>query len=212
MSWNSEKHYFLLNKYCFVCRSEFPDEYHRPPVYLGTEYLTHVENLRAAYRCALASCKAAAGSNTDDFQQEADIEKLRSLCERVLGSMEQWHRRTIQELREQHARELEVLKQDKEQALAEETQATLAALDAMRKAHEAEVQREVARFKQEFTRQQRDEMTDLTEQLNVKCLEAAALEEQLGGATRQLAHAKQHIIQLERNPQLSLVQVGVFEF
>lgn len=185
-----------------MCRTESPEECHRPPIYLGTEYLTQVENLRAAYRCALASCKAT-GSN----HQEADIEQLRLLCERVLGSMEQWHRRTIQELREQHARELEVLKQDKEQALAEETQATLAALDAMRKAHEAEVQREVARFKQEFTRQQRDEITDLTEQLNVKCLEASALEEQLGSATRQLAHAKQHILQLERNPQLSLMQV-----
>lgn len=32
-------------------------------------------------------------------------------------------------------------------------QATLAALDAMRKAHQSEVQREVARFKQEFLRQ-----------------------------------------------------------
>lgn len=32
-----------------------------------------------------------------------------------------------------------MLKQEKEQALAEETQATLAALDAMRKAHVAEV-------------------------------------------------------------------------
>lgn len=40
---------------------------------------------------------------------------------------------------------------DKEQALAEETQATLAALDAMRKAHESEVLKEVSKFKKEFT-------------------------------------------------------------
>lgn len=33
------------------------------------------------------------------------------------------------------------------------SQATLAALDAMRKAHQNEVQREVARFKQEFLKQ-----------------------------------------------------------
>ena len=39
---------------------------------------------------------------------------------------------------------------EKEQALAEETQATLAALDAMRKAHETEVQKEIAKFKSEF--------------------------------------------------------------
>lgn len=168
------------------------------PVYLGTEYLTQVENLRAAYRCALSSCK--------ERHQESDIEQLHQLCEKVLSSMEQWHRRTIQELREAHAQEVEMLKQEKEQALAEETQATLAALDAMRKAHVAEVQREVARFKQEFARQQRDEILDLSERLSVKSLEAAALEEQLGSATRQLAHAQQHILQLERNPQLSPMQ------
>ncbi|KAJ3653387.1 hypothetical protein Zmor_012641 [Zophobas morio] len=177
-------------------RLDSSDE-HRP-VYLGTEYLTQVESLRAAYRCALASCK--------ERHQEADIEQLQVLCERVLVAMEQWHRRTIHDMRESHAEELERLRQEKEQALAEETQATLAALDAMRKAHEAEVQREVAKFKQEYARQQRDDILDLSERLSVKCLEAAALEEQLGSATRQLTHAQQHILQLERNPQLSPMQ------
>lgn len=135
--------------------------------------------------------------------QQADLEQLQILCEQVLLAMEHWHRKTLQELREQHVHELQTLQSDKEQALAEETQATLAALDAMRKAHEAEVQREVAKFKQDFARKQQDEVLDLTERLSVKCLEAATLEEQLGSATRQLAHAQQHILQLERNPQLS---------
>lgn len=44
----------------------------------------------------------------------------------------------------------DVCRLDKEQALAEETRATLAALDAMRKAHESEVRREVDKFKAEF--------------------------------------------------------------
>lgn len=171
----------------------------RRPVYLGTEYLSQVENLRAAYRRALASC--------EDRHAQADLEQLQVLCERVLVAMEHWHRRALHDLREAHGRELKMLRQDKEQALAEETQATLAALDAMRKAHEAEVQREVARFKQEFARQQRDELVDLSERLSVKCLEAAALEEQLSSTARQLAHAQQHILQLERNPQLSSMQV-----
>lgn len=155
-----------------------------------------MENLRAAYRQTLSEC--------ENRRQQAALEQLQVLCERVLVAMEHWHRRTLQDLREAHARELQAQKQDKEQALAEETQATLAALDAMRKAHEAEVQREVAKFKQDFARQQRDELLQLSERLSVKCLEAAALEEQLGSATRQLAHAQQHILQLERNPQLSM--------
>lgn len=180
----------------------FRNEEDRRPLYLGTEYLNQVENLRGAYRHTLATCAG--------HLQQSDLEHLQILCERVLTAMEQWHRHTLQDLRESHLNELNVLRQDKEQALAEETQATLAALDAMRKAHEAEVQREVAKFKQDFSRQQQNELLELTERLSVKCLEAAALEEQLGSATRQLAHAQHHILQLERNPQLSGMQVSCY--
>lgn len=66
--------------------------------------------------------------------------------------MENSHRRVISDLEDKHRREREQLRLEKEAALAEETQATLAALDAMRKAHEAEVQREVAKFKTEFVK------------------------------------------------------------
>lgn len=73
-----------------------------------------------------------------------------ALCEKGLIGMENSHRRMIAELEEKHRQESEQLRREKELALAEETQATLAALDAMRKAHQAEVAREVAKFKQEF--------------------------------------------------------------
>ncbi|KAK5647033.1 hypothetical protein RI129_005497 [Pyrocoelia pectoralis] len=175
------------------------NEEERRRLHLGTEYHTQVENLRSAYRRILAT-------NINNLQQ-SELEQLQILCERVLLAMEHGHRRTLQDLRESHSSELQILRQEKEQALAEETQATLAALDAMRKAHEAEVHREVIKFKQEFTRQQQNELLELTERLSVKCLEAAALEEQLGSTTRQLAHAQQHILQLERNSQLSGMQV-----
>ena len=88
--------------------------------------------------------------------------------------MESSHRRVTADLEERHKEEIKRLLLEKETALAEETQvglrfisfsscsykcnllcfqATLAALDAMRKAHQSEVQREVARFKQEFLKQ-----------------------------------------------------------
>lgn len=162
----------------------------RRPIYLGTEYLSQVESLRSAYRNKMAEC-------TDRNHQE-NLEQLQVLSERVLATLESWHRRTLQDLRETHNQELAASRRDKEQALAEETQATLAALDAMRKAHEAEVQREVARFKQEFAREQHNEIFELNEQLSVKCLEAATLQEQLGSANRQLMHAQNHIMQLSK--------------
>lgn len=82
-----------------------------------------------------------------------EIEQLRALTEKGMSAMEGSHKRTIAQMEEKHQQELARLQVEKERALAEETQATLAALDAMRKAHEAEVQREIARFKEEFLSQ-----------------------------------------------------------
>lgn len=97
-------------------------------------------------------------------------------------------------------------------------QATLAALDAMRKAHQSEVQREVARFKQEFIKQfqkggaqssityreqeqeledVRQEILSLSEKYSIKCVETASLEEKLRLATHQLKNSQQHVQQLD---------------
>lgn len=88
--------------------------------------------------------------------------------------MDNSHKRTITELEEKHRQEIDSLRLEKDQALAEETQATLAgkmvatvfeaavmeifknrfffvaALEAMRKAHEAEVHKEITKFKSEY--------------------------------------------------------------
>ncbi|XP_018320497.1 protein outspread isoform X2 [Agrilus planipennis] len=187
--WNRNSKKLDTNEDCFGSR-------------VNMEYITQTETIRSSFRRALAAC--------DNVQHQVELQQLQTLCERALHVLEQWHRQAVNNIREEHDRELAVLRQDKEQALAEETQATLAALDAMRKAHEAEVQREVAKFKQTFSREQQRELLDLTERLSVKCLETAALEEQLGCATKQLAQAHQHILQLKRNPQLSSLQILLF--
>lgn len=114
---------------------------------------------------------------------------------------------------------------EKERALAEETQATLAALDAMRKAHEAEVQREIARFKEEFLKQMaarqapaereltpnreqemeeiRRQILSLSEKYSHKCLESAALEQKVSSLSQQVAVSQRQILDLDsRNQQL----------
>ncbi|CAG9114990.1 unnamed protein product [Plutella xylostella] len=191
---------------------------------LDSEYSAQLDSLRAAYQ---AHCpqSAAADAHGDGlrarYQQE--IEQLRGLCEKGLLAMESSHRRIVREMEEKHRAEREQLRLDKEQALAEETRATLAALDAMRKAHESEVRREVDKFKAEFlsrgasapdlsqlsTRHQQEmeeikrEILSLSEKYSIKCVESAALEERLQGATTQLAHAQHRIMQLDcRNKQL----------
>merc|ERR1712241_661452 len=82
--------------------------------------------------------------------QEQKIQDLRVWCEKSMTAMEKSYENLLHDLQMQHSKEKDSLKREKEQALAEETQATLAALDAMRKAHESEVNKEVEKFKKEF--------------------------------------------------------------
>lgn len=131
-------------------------------------------------------------------------------------AIESSHKRKIADLETKHKSEIQKLSIDKEQALAEETQATLQALESMRKAHQNEVEREVNRFKQEFlhkfnsdNREQleflaankpekeldevRQEILSLSEKYSLKCVEAISLEEKLRNVHQKLRHAQQII-------------------
>ncbi|XP_061509600.1 protein outspread isoform X7 [Anopheles gambiae] len=192
------------------------------------EHAQQVDNLHAAYREQQMANELDSQKDRDDedslrSRYQAEIEQLRALCEKGLAAMEASHKRIIHDLEEKHQQEIAKLILEKEQALAEETQATLAALDAMKKAHQNEVQREVTRFKQEFLKQfqkggqppqtyrekeqeleeVRLEILSLSEKYSMKCVETAALEEKLRNATQQLKCSQQHIQQLDvRNKQL----------
>ncbi|CAH1714851.1 unnamed protein product [Aphis gossypii] len=193
---------------------------------LDSEYSQQMNNLRLSYQISLASNDSSNSVMTEEstkLRYQTEIEHLRALCEKGLLAMENSHRRIIVELEEKHRQETESLKLEKEQALAEETHATLAALDAMRKAHEAEVQKEVTKFKTEFLKkiqsnhdigalhkeheaemeEIKKEILSLSEKYSIKCVESANLEEELKTANSQLAQAQQQIIQLDsRNKQL----------
>uniref|UniRef100_A0A182J989 PH domain-containing protein n=1 Tax=Anopheles atroparvus TaxID=41427 RepID=A0A182J989_ANOAO len=195
---------------------------------LETEHAQQVDNLHAAYREQQVANELDSQKDKDDedslrSRYQAEIEQLRALCEKGLAAMEASHKRIIHDLEEKHQQEIAKLILEKEQALAEETQATLAALDAMKKAHQNEVQREVTRFKQEFLKQfqkggqppqtyrekeqeledVRLEILSLSEKYSMKCVETASLEEKLRIATQQLKCSQQHIQQLDvRNKQL----------
>ncbi|KQS70208.1 protein outspread isoform X2 [Drosophila erecta] len=186
---------------------------------LEREHGKQLECLREVYHTEHAN---AADEQSFRKRYQTEIEQLRTLCEKGLSAMETSHKRLTLDLEQKHKMEIERLLAEKETALAEETQATLAALDAMRKAHQSEVQREVARFKQEFLRQVqrgeqmrgdgaklkeedlgelRMEILAFSEKYSIKCVENAALEEKLHMANSKLRHFQQ-MQQLElRNKQ-----------
>ncbi|XP_066599345.1 protein outspread isoform X3 [Prorops nasuta] len=188
---------------------------------MDSEHSAHVNELRAAYQRSMSAELDTDAETRKRYKEE--IKQLRALCEKGLLAMENSHRRIISDMEEKHRQELENLRIEKEQALSEETQATLAALDAMRKAHEHEVQKEIAKFKKEFLKQMqaredigalhkehevemqeiKQDILSLSAKYSSKCVESAALEEKVGMLSKQLAQAQQHIMQLDaRNKQL----------
>uniref|UniRef100_A0A8C1TTA9 Si:ch211-23l10.3 n=1 Tax=Cyprinus carpio TaxID=7962 RepID=A0A8C1TTA9_CYPCA len=101
------------------------------------------------------------------------------------GIMEDSHQRVIEEMQRQHQREVERLTEERERVLQEETNATIAAIEAMRKAHKAEMDKTQkamqngagvdirqlqAQYNEELETVHR-ELEVLSEQYSQKCLE-----------------------------------------
>jgi myosin phosphatase Rho-interacting protein len=99
---------------------------------LDSEYSQQIASLRASYQHSLEQAARGvegAGIGLDEGVRQrykAEIQQLRALCEKGLVAMENSHRRIVAELREEHEQQIQQMKREKEEALAEETQATLA--------------------------------------------------------------------------------------
>ncbi|KAM8961840.1 myosin phosphatase Rho-interacting protein isoform 2-T2 [Pelodytes ibericus] len=128
---------------------------------------------------------------------QADFENLKATCERGFAAMEETHQKKIEDLQRQHHRELEKLRDEKERLLAEETAATISAIEAMKNAHREELERELEKthrsqissvnadveslhrqYLEELQSVQR-ELEVLSEQYSQKCLENAHLAQAL---------------------------------
>ena len=120
---------------------------------LDSEYSQQIAGLRASYQLSLEQAARGvegAGIGLDEGVRQrykAEIQQLRvrtaetrsallnilillvvlqALCEKGLVAMENSHRRIVAELRDEHEQQIQQMKHEKEEALAEETQATLA--------------------------------------------------------------------------------------
>ncbi|XP_064478633.1 protein outspread-like isoform X2 [Ornithodoros turicata] len=191
---------------------------------IQSEYDGRVESLQELYEQKLSQWKQGINEESVRLRYHAEIDQLRGLCERGLGALEVSHRRLVSQIEERHKMEMDRVKQEKEQALEKESQATLAALNAMQRAHQEELHREISNFKEEFVQKMKlsyecqvlhgrheeelkaikNEILSLSEKYSVKCLENASLEEQLEVTSHQLQEANYQVLDLlARNKQLS---------
>ncbi|KAM9716378.1 myosin phosphatase Rho-interacting protein isoform 3-T3 [Menidia menidia] len=140
-------------------------------------------------------------------------------CERGFAAMEESHQKVIDELQRKHQRELENLKEEKERLLAEETAATIAAIEAMNNAHRTELEKELEKARkasnntenadiEEIRRQHEEELCSfqreievLSEQYSQKCLENAHLAQALEAERQALRQCQRENQELNAHNQ-----------
>ncbi|XP_018428136.1 PREDICTED: myosin phosphatase Rho-interacting protein isoform X3 [Nanorana parkeri] len=144
---------------------------------------------------------------------------LQATCERGFAAMEETHLKKIEDLQRQHHRELEKLRDEKDRLLAEETAATISAIEAMRNAHREELERELGKthrsqissvnadvdslrrqYLEELQSVQR-ELEVLSEQYSQKCLENAHLAQALEAERQALRQCQRENQELNAHNQ-----------
>ncbi|OPJ68896.1 TRIO and F-actin-binding protein isoform D [Patagioenas fasciata monilis] len=163
-------------------------------------------------RAQLESCRARNESLREAAKSQGDRPVPRGYisqeaCERSLAEMESSHQQVMEELQRHHQRELERLRQEKERLLAEEAAATAAAIEALKKAHREEMNKELGRtrsFQQcgsvsDALQKQHQldvdslkrELQVLSEQYSQKCLE-------IGELTRKAEEREQTLLRCQQ--------------
>ncbi|XP_018094819.1 myosin phosphatase Rho-interacting protein isoform X7 [Xenopus laevis] len=144
---------------------------------------------------------------------------LQATCERGFAAMEETHQKKIEDLHRQHQRELEKLQDEKDRLLAEETAATISAIEAMKNAHREELERELEKsHRSQFSSNNADveslrrqyleelqsvqrELEVLSEQYSQKCLENAHLAQALEAERQALRQCQRENQELNAHNQ-----------
>uniref|UniRef100_A0A8C5GQ86 Myosin phosphatase Rho-interacting protein-like n=1 Tax=Gouania willdenowi TaxID=441366 RepID=A0A8C5GQ86_GOUWI len=146
---------------------------------------------------------------------QRDFESLKATCERGFAAMEETHQKLIEDLQRQHQREISKLMEERERLLAEETAATIAAIEAMKNAHKEELEKtqrsqvsglnsdidELRLQYEEELRSIQRELEVLSEQYSQKCLENAHLAQALEAERQALRQCQRENQELNSHNQ-----------
>ncbi|KAG7505312.1 hypothetical protein JOB18_028861 [Solea senegalensis] len=138
-------------------------------------------------------------------------------CGRSLVAMEQAHRQAVGELQRQHERQVKELETEKNRLLLEETQDTARVMEALRKKHKEELEREVETVKrlssgmldsqtlraqqQAETQSLQRELAGLSERYSQKCLELNRAEQTNAERERVISRKERDMEQLKKENQ-----------
>uniref|UniRef100_A0A8C5HTL5 Myosin phosphatase Rho-interacting protein-like n=1 Tax=Gouania willdenowi TaxID=441366 RepID=A0A8C5HTL5_GOUWI len=154
--------------------------------------------------------------------QEFEVKMSSAACERGFSCMEESHLKLVKELQRRHQLELQRLLLERDRLLEEESAATATAIEAIKNAHQLELQREVHRrsvsesisgdaLLEETLRQHSEELAShqrelqvLSQQFTLKCLENGHLIQAVDAERKALCQCQQENQDLRtRNQELS---------
>lgn len=140
---------------------------------------------------------------------------LQATCERGFAAMEETHQKVIEDIQRQHQREISKLMEERERLLAEETAATIAAIEAMKNAHKEELEKtqrsqlsglncDIDELRLQYEEELRSihrELEVLSEQYSQKCLENAHLAQALEAERQALRQCQRENQELNAHNQ-----------
>ncbi|XP_057178037.1 early endosome antigen 1 isoform X3 [Triplophysa rosa] len=184
----------------------------------GSESLLRVQELEmqlTVMREELEQKPLDGDLNSLKEKYQRDLDSLKATCERGFTAMEETHQKVIEDIQRQHQREIQKLLEEKERLLEEETNATIAAIEAMKNAHREELEKShraqmsgVSADIQELRRQYEEELHSihrelevLSEQYSQKCLENAHLAQALEAERQALGQCQRENHKLHTHNQ-----------
>uniref|UniRef100_A0A8C2Z6J7 Myosin phosphatase Rho interacting protein n=1 Tax=Cyclopterus lumpus TaxID=8103 RepID=A0A8C2Z6J7_CYCLU len=146
---------------------------------------------------------------------QRDFESLKATCERGFTAMEDTHQKVVHDLQRQHQREISKLMEERERLLAEETAATIAAIEAMKNAHREELEKthrsqlsgvnsDIDELRLQYEEELQSihrELEVLSEQYSQKCLENAHLAQALEAERQALRQCQRENQELNAHNQ-----------
>uniref|UniRef100_A0A3B5QP38 Myosin phosphatase Rho interacting protein n=1 Tax=Xiphophorus maculatus TaxID=8083 RepID=A0A3B5QP38_XIPMA len=140
---------------------------------------------------------------------------LQATCERGFAAMEETHQKVVEDLQRQHQREISKLMEERERLLAEETAATIAAIEAMKNAHKEELEKnqrshlsglnsDIDELRLQYEEELQSihrELEVLSEQYSQKCLENAHLAQALEAERQALRQCQRENQELNAHNQ-----------
>uniref|UniRef100_A0AAV2LCP4 PH domain-containing protein n=1 Tax=Knipowitschia caucasica TaxID=637954 RepID=A0AAV2LCP4_KNICA len=179
------------------------------------ERIQELENQMDTMRDELESKSLDGDTASLREKYQRDFDSLKATCERGFTAMEETHQKVIEDIQRQHQREISKLMEERERLLAEETAATIAAIEAMKNAHKEELEKtqrsqisglnsDIDELRIQYEEELQSihrELEVLSEQYSQKCLENAHLAQALEAERQALRQCQRENQELNAHNQ-----------